>query len=148
MRETLRQLRDLLEPRTRARLVLAMCGSVFVAMLDTVAIALVLPLVDIATGKSVDSGPTSFIANIVGTHDPQRLTAILSIVVVTLFVLKNVGALVFSWWLLGFVFFERVRTSARILTYYLTAPYTDVSRRSAAELMRLSCRSSPTRSAA
>jgi ABC-type multidrug transport system fused ATPase/permease subunit len=51
-------------------------------------------------------------------------------------VAKNVGALVFSFWLLGFVYFERVETSARILGFYLSAPYTEVSRRSSAELMR------------
>ena len=134
--ETLRQLRELLEPRTRIRLIVAMIGSVMIAMLDTVAIGLVLPLVNIATGQGTDSGVTAFVAKLLNSNDSQRLTVILSIGVVVLFILKNLGALAFNWWLLGFVFFERVRTSAGILTFYLRAPYTEVSRRSPAELMR------------
>ena len=60
----------------------------------------------------------------------------MAIGVVGLLVLKNVGALVINWWLLGFVFFERMHTSARILHHYLTASFTEVSRRSGAELVR------------
>ena len=136
MAELIRKLADILEPRNRVRLVLAMVGSVVVATLDTLAIGLVLPLVDVATGRGTTSGAVAVAARMLGTDDPQRLTTILACTVVSLFVLKNLGSLAFNWWLLGFVFFERVRTSARILSYYLTAPYTTVSRRSGAELMR------------
>ena len=136
MRELVRQLKDILEPAARLKLMAGMVGSVLLATLDTFAIGLVLPLVDIATGKGLDSGPASVAADLIGSDDEQHVTAVLAIVVVTLFVVKNIGALVFNWWLLGFVFTERVNTSARILSFYLTAPYTQVSRRSGSELMR------------
>jgi ABC-type multidrug transport system fused ATPase/permease subunit len=136
VRDLVRELRDILEPSTRRRLLVAMVGSVVIAMLDTFAIGLVLPLVDVATGEGVDSGTAGYVADLLGTDDPQRVTAILAVVVVLLFIGKNVGALIFNYWLLGFTYFERVNTSARILRFYLSAPYTEVSRRSGAELMR------------
>ncbi len=136
MRDLVRQLRDILEPAARLKLVVAMLGSVLLAGLDTVAIGLVLPLVDLASGKGVESGAAGVVSRLLGIEDPQQLTAVLAVVVVGLFITKNIGALIFNYWLLGFVYFERVETSARILGFYLTAPYTEVSRRSSAELMR------------
>ena len=89
MLELVRQLRDILEPAARKKLVVAMVGSVLLASLDTLAIALVLPLVDIASGKGIDSGPASIAANVIGSDDAQQVTAVLAVVVVTLFVVEE-----------------------------------------------------------
>ena len=131
-----RQLNGIFERRAKRDLCIAALGLVVVALLDTIAVALVLPLVDLATGNSTTSAPVRFINGALGDPDTAKLTVLLASAVVVLFVLKDIGALCFSWWMNGFVYGERVRTSARLLSHILNAPYTDVSTRSTAELMR------------
>ena len=136
MPELLVKLNDIFERRTKRNLALATLGSIVVAMLDTFAIAMVLPLVDLATGADMSSGPLGVISDLLGNPERQQLTIALTVTVVVLFVLKDLGSMAFSWWMMGFVFNERVATSARILRHFLTAPYTEVSRRSSSELLR------------
>ena len=61
MPELLAKLNDIFERRTKRNLALATLGSIVVAMLDTFAIAMVLPLVDLATGADMSSGPLGVI---------------------------------------------------------------------------------------
>jgi ABC-type multidrug transport system fused ATPase/permease subunit len=130
------KLSDLLDRRTRFTLAVATGGTVVIAVLDTVAVALVLPLVNLATGSSEGSRAVGLVSDVFGSPDDQTLTIELTACVVALFIAKDLGAMAFAWWMSGFVFAERVRTSARILRHFLTSPYTQVSRRSSAELLR------------
>lgn len=130
-----RRLNDIFERRTKQQLLVAAAGSVLIGLMDTFAIALVLPLVDLTTGRGNASGPVRTVANLLGTHDRHTLSIWLTGLVVGLFVLKDLGSMWFSWWLGGFISRERVLTSARLLDYYLRAPYTEMSSRSSAELM-------------
>ncbi len=132
----LRHLSDVFERRAKRNLALATLGSIVVATLDTIAIALVLPLVDLATGADVDSGAVGFISDLLGNPDRRTLAIILAVGVVVLFILKDLGSMAFNWWMMGFIFTERVKTSARVLRHFLTSPWTQVSRRSSAELLR------------
>lgn len=136
MRAVLGKLNDIFDRSTKRKLVFAIIGSVVVAMLDTVAIALVLPLVDLATGASPDSGPAGFISRLLGNPGSRTLTVILTLSVVGLFVLKDLGSMAFMWWMTGFNFRERVKTSSRLLRHFLVSPYTTVARRSSSELVR------------
>jgi ABC-type bacteriocin/lantibiotic exporter with double-glycine peptidase domain len=136
LRELLVKLRDVFDRRTRLKLVVATLGSVVVALLDTLAIALVLPLVDLASGASGNSAAVAFVSGLLGDPDTPTLTLILTVAVVTLFILKDVGSMAFTWWVTGFVQYERVRTSTRLLRHFLLSPYVEVSRRSSAELLR------------
>src|SRR5690606_32102695 len=111
-------------------------ATVFIALLDTAAIALVLPLVNLATGQGDDSGVLDIIRAVLGDPDPRTLTLILTVVVVALFVLKDIGAVWHSWWLSGFKVFNRVDLSSRLLRHFLAAPYTQVANRSPSELIR------------
>jgi ABC-type multidrug transport system fused ATPase/permease subunit len=136
VRDLLAKLRLIFDRRTKIKLVLATVGSVAVALLDTLAIALVLPLVDLATGTGTASGPTAWISDQLGNPERGTLTVILTIAVVGLFILKDLGSMAFSWWISGFIAYERVRVSSRLLHHFLTAPYPMVSRRSSADLLR------------
>ena len=132
----LAQLNDIFERRTKQKLALASFGQVVVAMLDTLAVALVLPLVDLATGAPMTSGAVGFVSNLLGNPDRATLTVILTVVVVSLFILKDLGSLAFAWWMTGFNFHERVKVSSRLLEHFLVSPFTTVSRRSTSELVR------------
>lgn len=136
MRDLLRQLSVVLAPRAKRDLLLATIGSVLVAAVDSVAVALVLPLVEVATDPDSTSSSVALVSGLLGNPSRARLTVLLTLAVVGLFVLKGLGAMAFTWWLSGFVYAERVRTSARIFTHMLSLPYGVLSRRSTAELMR------------
>lgn len=136
MRELLAKLGDIFDRRTRIKLVVATVGSIAVALLDTLAIALVLPLVDLASGSGGQSSAVRFISGVLGDPGTANLTLILTVAVVVLFILKDLGSMAFTWWVTGFIQYERVRTSTRLLRHFLLSPYVDVSRRSSAELLR------------
>ena len=136
MLEMFSQLNVIFDRRTKQILALAMLGSTFIAAMDTAAIALVLPLIELATGSGSASGIVSVLSGWMGEPDQRTLTITLTLCVVGLFILKDVGSAAFNWWMNGFNYSQRVLTSARLLRHFLTAPYTLASRRSSAELAR------------
>lgn len=136
MPDVLAKVDDIFERRTKQKLLVAALGSLVISILDTVAIALVFPLVNLATGSDTKSGAVGLVSDLLGDPDSRTLLVILTAGVVTLFILKDLGSMLFNWWMTGFVFAERVRTSARILRHFLTSPYTEISGRSSAELLR------------
>lgn len=136
MRTLVGQLSVVLRARAKRGLVLAAVGSVVIGLLDSLGLVLVLPLVDLATGGGRGSAVTRSVSDLLGGPSVQTLTLVLALAVVVLFVLKDLGALWFAWWLAGFVATERVRTSARLLHHMLHAPYALVASRSSAEMMR------------
>jgi ATP-binding cassette, subfamily B, bacterial PglK len=132
----LHQLRDILDRRTKMRLLAATIASIMIAILDMAAIALVLPLVNLATGSGEESGTTAWTLSIFGDADPSEVVPLLTVVVVALFILKDLAAIAYTWWLAGFKAFNQVHLSSQLLRHFLTSPYTHVSRRSSAEMIR------------
>ena len=112
------------------------CASILIALLDTFAIALVLPLVNTAVGSGTHSGTTSFVSHALGDPSPGALTVILTVLVVSTFIVKDLAGIAYTWWVARFKAVGQVELSARLLRMFLTAPYTVVSGRSSSELMR------------
>jgi ABC-type multidrug transport system fused ATPase/permease subunit len=133
---SLRSLRRILTRGAQRKLLLATIGSVVIGVLDSLAVALVLPIVDLATNSGLHSTPVRIAKDVFGTSNTDTLKLLLSVSLVLLFVLKDLGSIWFNWWAQTFTNAERVQVSARILERYLTLPYTVMARRSAAELMR------------
>ena len=111
-------------------------ASILIALLDTVAIALVLPLVNAAVGSGAESGTTAFVSHVLGDPKPAVLALILTVLVVSIFILKDLAAIAYTWWLAGFKAFKHVELSSRLLRMFLASPYTQVSGRSSSEMMR------------
>lgn len=126
----------ILDRRMKASLLAAVGASILIAFLDTVAIALILPLVDIATGSAIEDSQLKWVANTPRSLSQQDVVKVLTVVVVTLFVLKDLGAIAYSWWLAGFKSIEKVRLQTRLLRHFLDSPYTEISTRSTSELIR------------
>ena len=78
LRELFSHLNAIFEIRTKRSLALAGAGSVFVSLLDTVAIALVLPMMDLATGRGRSSQVVGRIAQVTGVHDLGNLTTLIT----------------------------------------------------------------------
>ncbi len=133
---SIRLLPRILTRRAQRKLLLATIGSVVTGILDSLAVALVLPIVDLATNSGLKSTPVHIAEKVFGTSNTDTLKLLLSVVLVLLFVFKDLGSIWFTWWSQTFINAERVLMSARILERYLTMPYTLMARRSAAELMR------------
>lgn len=136
MRRLLHQIGDILDRPTKIRLGLASLASLLLALLDTAAIVLMLPLVDLASGSRPSNGVMAVVADALGNPSVERLTLYVAVAVVGLFVAKDLGAMAFTWWMARFKGLNRVRTSSAILRNYLSSPYTEISRRSTSELIR------------
>lgn len=136
MREFLRKLNDIFDRRMKATVLVALLASTLLALLDTVAISLILPLVDLLTGADSDSGVLDRILDVFGDLDPDQLIPVLAVTVVGLFVLKDIGSIIYSWWFAGFKSVERVRLQTRLLKHFLDTPYTQISRRSSSDMLR------------
>ncbi len=136
MTELIQPLREIFDRPTKIRLVLAALGTTFAALLDTVAIALVFPLVDLAANPDDPSGTVRTLQRWTGVDEPASLLPVLAITVVVLFVLKDLAQLAFTWWMTGFTYRQRVQTTSQLLRHYLTSPWTSVSQRSSAEMIR------------
>lgn len=134
--EVLRQLSDILDRRLKRQVILATTASVVLAVMDMVAIALVLPLVTLSTGAQDQSKIASVVVDVFGHRDVETLSILLTVVVVSLFVLKDLGAVVFTWWLADFKAVNQARFSSDMLRHFLTMPYTQVARRSSSEMIR------------
>lgn len=129
-------LRQIFDRATKVRLVLAAIGTTCAALLDTVAIALVYPLVDLAANPDDPSNAVEFLQRLLDVDDAATLLPVLAVAVVVLFVLKDLAQLTFTWWMTGFTYRQRVQTTSQLLGHYLTSPWTAVSQRSSAEMIR------------
>ena len=133
---TLRLLLRLLDRPTRWRLVIAAALSGALALLETVAIVTVLPLVQIATGAPLDDGATGLVWNLLGKPGRGTFGIVLVGVVVGLFILKDVLAMAFVWWQSGFVMDKRVEMSTRLFQRFLREPLAEFRRRNIGEAIR------------
>ena len=136
MRQLMAQLGDVLDRPTKVRLGLATLVSLLFALLDTAAIVLMLPLVELASGSAPTEGIMATFSEVLGHPSTERLTLYVTLIVVGLFVAKDLGALGFTWWMARFKGLNRVKTSSAILGHFLTSPFTEISRRSTSELIR------------
>ena len=133
---TLRLLLRLLDRPTRWRLVIAAALSGALALLETVAIVTVLPLVQIATGAPLDDGATGMVWNLLGQPGRGTFGMVLVGVVVGLFILKDVLAMAFVWWQSGFVMDKRVEMSTKLFQGFLHEPMAEFRRRNIGEAIR------------
>ncbi|GLI29366.1 MULTISPECIES: ABC transporter ATP-binding protein [Brachybacterium] len=133
---TLRLLLRLLDRPTRWRLVIAAVLSGALALVETVAIVTVLPLVQIATGAPLDDGATGMVWNLLGQPGRGTFGMVLVGVVVGLFILKDVLAMAFVWWQSGFVMDKRVEMSTKLFQGFLHEPMAEFRRRNIGEAIR------------
>lgn len=136
MTGTLRLLLRLLDRPTRWRLVIAAALSGALALLETVAIVTVLPLVQIATGAPLDDGAPGMVWNLLGQPGRGTFGMVLVGVVVGLFILKDVLAMAFVWWQSGFVMDKRVEMSTKLFQGFLHEPMAEFRRRNIGEAIR------------
>ena len=134
--KVLAQLRAIFDRRTKLNLSLAALIAGVLALMETLAVVSVLPLVGLVSGTSIDKAGVGWLAGLTGTNDENTLAAILAVIVVGTFIVKDVLALSFIWWQSGVIAHQRVATSASMMRRFMQAPLVEHKTRSTAEALR------------
>lgn len=119
----LRTVRELVEGPVAGRTVFSVAGSCLVAVLDMLGVAAVLPLMQIVTGGSSESGATAWAARLVGSSEPGILIPAIAGLIAGAFVLKSLVTIGFRWWQLGFTTRLEAEASVELTRRYVQSPY-------------------------
>ena len=115
--------RKLIEAPVKKRILLAVMGSSFIAGLDMLGVAAMLPLMQLITGADPEAGAVGFIAELIGTHDTQTLILTVSLIIGLAFAVKSAATVAFRWWLLGHTTRLEAEAATEVMRRYILAPY-------------------------
>ena len=135
-RHELRQAAGLVQTPFRSWIAGAILGPVAVALLDTLGVAAMLPLMNLVTGADSDRGVLGLISRITGAQTTAELIFVLAGLVAGAFVLKSLGTLAFRWWLLGKTTAMEAEAGTELMRRYVFAPYWAHRERKVAEIHR------------
>ena len=126
----------LFSAESRRRLALALGGSLLVALMEMVAVAAILPLMQLLTGASSENGVLGGLSDLLGTESDRALAICLATGIFLAFLAKALLTIAFRWWILGTLMRQEVETATRLLRYFLLAPYSLHLRRHTGEMLR------------
>ena len=106
----------------RRKLGFALVGSLVVALMEMLAVATILPLMQLLTGASRDSGTLRLLSDVLGTESDQALAIALATGIFLTFLAKALLTIAFRWWILGTLMRQELDTSTRLLRFFLLAP--------------------------
>lgn len=136
MREMITRLWAALNRATRRRLKLAVLGSLLVAFLEVVGVALIVPLTQLLTDPDNRSGLLERIASVFGDPEQGTLAVIMAGIIFVTFVSKGLFTLFFRWWVLGFVNGHAAEQADSLFRRYMYGPYSFHLKRNSAALLR------------
>ncbi len=123
---------------SRRWLVSVVVGSVALALLDTLGVAAMLPLMQLFTAGGGEQGAAvTAIGDVIGSHDPQTLIPVVAGLIVVAFVGKSVATVAFRWWLLGRTTRVSAVASAALLRRYVLSPFSAHRMRDLPEIYRV-----------
>ncbi|QXT62960.1 ABC transporter ATP-binding protein [Tessaracoccus palaemonis] len=132
----IRQLLDLLAPKDRLKLGLLVIAQFVTSLTEVVGIAMILPLVQLMTGSSLDDGYIGVLHVALGEPPRSDFIVLLGALIVTAFCLKAVFALVVSWRGSGFTARLQFDTQKHLFAAFLAEPYAQHRRRNTSEAIR------------
>lgn len=109
----------------RWRLAMAVVASFLIAMMDAASVVAVAPLIQVMSAKEIVPGYAATIAGLLGIDDVSSLVTVLLAAVAGGFILKDLFAIWFNWWMLGFIAYARLEAQMDATSYYLYRPYYD-----------------------
>lgn len=107
----------------RIRMVLAVIFALAVSLLEMGALLVIVPLMLLLQDPQAISRPIELMSRVIGTTDGAKLALAFAVVLLGAYVVKAVANAANQWWWGGFLAREQVRTSSKLLNYYLSAPY-------------------------
>lgn len=111
-------------------------ASLALAALDTLGVAAMVPLTQLATGAQPDDVLTEWLGSLFGATDPATLIPVVAGFVAVVFIVKSVASILFRWWLLGRTTLVAALSSAELARLYALAPYADHRARRLSEVYR------------
>lgn len=132
----LRNVRALVRGPVRGWMVTAVLGSCFLAGLDTLGVAAMLPLMQLITGSSPNEGILGWISGVIGTTDSQRLILVIAGAIGFSFIAKSAVTAKFRWWLLGHTTSLEAEASTEMMHRYLSEPFASYRVRNLSEVYR------------
>lgn len=114
---------ELIDQPTRRRLVVSILLSAILAVLDTLGVVAMLPMMQYVTGQGADTGALGRVTDLLGNPSPRTLVLTLALLIFGTFVVKDVASLMVKRWQLRFMAKQNVEVSTSMLEGYLTAPY-------------------------
>lgn len=133
----LRTIYTLVPWRVRPKLLALLFGSLIGAALDMAAVALMLPVMQLATGATIEDNPLlKYLAQLTGISDPANLLVCALLLVIALLVVKSLFMLSFRWWMLGFVARANSDAIEQLMTLYMTSSFENHRRRDSAHIFQ------------
>jgi len=122
---------------SRRWLVSVVLGAVALALLDTLGVAAMVPLMQLFTTDAGEpTGVVGQVGDLVGSQDPRTLVPFVAGFVAVVFVGKSMGTIAFRWWLLGRTTRVSADAAGALLRGYVLSPYEAHRTRSLSEIYR------------
>jgi ATP-binding cassette subfamily C protein len=133
-----RSLYPLLDAGTRRRLWLAAAGLLALAVLEALALAALVPLMQILTAPNLqpDSSVVSTLSHALGNPTPKQLAAYLGVFAFVLYLVKSVAGIAIMRWTTTVALVQESEMARRLMAVYLHAPYRFHLERNSAEFLR------------
>lgn len=136
MKQNLIDLYRILDDSTRRRLKFAIVGLLVISVFEMIGLVLLLPLMQMFSGATTDSGALGRVSDYFGDPSDSTLAVILAGIVFGAFLIKGLFTLFFRWWMIGFLNVQAAHTAGVLFRRYLGAPYALHLRRNSADLVR------------
>lgn len=121
--------------RVRPRLMQIAAGSVAIALIDMVAVVLMLPVMQLVSGSSVDdSDLLLLISRVIGSRSPDSLLMATLIAVAALMITKSLLTLAFRWWSVGVINRAQTDATSVLMDLYMTSPFEAHRRRTSGDI--------------
>ncbi len=129
---------DLLTLPERLHLIFLLLASLVIAGLETIGVALVIPLLQLISDPSASENNVFLreFRAIVNPGTDDEFLLLFAIGLVGAFFFKNAATMALVWWRLQFIQRTRMRLSVSLLRAYLFAPYVSHINRTVPELIR------------
>lgn len=132
----LRKVMTLVPWPMRTRLIVLLAFTLIVSLLDMVAVAAVLPLVQLLMADELPVVVQDYVIPVVGIDDRQSLLVLIAVLICVAFLAKNIALIVIRWLSLGITTKASAAAQAELLKRYLSAPFASHRRRSRAGILQ------------
>lgn len=136
--EIVRKIYRLLDSKDRKKAIIILTDIIFVALLETVGVGLIVPLISvIATPESIMGNTwTATLMKMLHVSDWKNFLAVFGIILVLFYVLKNLMLIFSSYIQNKFRFGLQTKLSVKMLKAYLSHPYLFFVNTNSSEIMR------------
>ena len=133
-----RKLLELFTPREHRQLLVLFSAALVTALLQTFAVASIMPFMALVAEPAAvfESRWLTWLYAAAGVADPTGFQILLGVLVLGLLVLSNAFSGLTSWGLMTFAFRKNHDLSTKLLSKYLSQPYTEFLDRNTAELSK------------